>query len=84
MTGINDGRFNMVESPLGVAVAAAVATVLTGGNYMFLRRKPSDPSLLDLMGPWPVYIVVAAALGLLIFLALAACARVVAPRSAPG
>jgi hypothetical integral membrane protein (TIGR02206 family) len=62
------------------AGVAAVATVLTGGNYMFLRHKPVRGSLLDLMGPWPVYIVVGAALGLVMFLALAA----LAPRPRPG
>jgi uncharacterized membrane protein YwaF len=66
---------------LAVTAAAAVGTVLTGGNYMFLRRKPAHGSLLDLMGPWPVYILAAAALGLLMFLALAAIARRVTPRS---
>ena len=67
---------------LGVAVLAAVATVLTGGNYMFLRRKPAHASLLDVMGPWPLYIVSGAALGLLLFLALAAAARRVPARGA--
>ena len=57
------------------AAVAAVATVVTGGNYMFLRRKPVGGSVLDLMGPWPVYIVLGAAVGLLLFLALAALAR---------
>ncbi|NEY71853.1 TIGR02206 family membrane protein [Bacillus mesophilus] len=28
----------------------------TGGNYMFLARKPSNPSLLDYLGPYPYYI----------------------------
>jgi hypothetical integral membrane protein (TIGR02206 family) len=57
------------------AALAAVGTLLTGGNYMFLRRKPAHGSLLDYMGPWPIYILVAAALGLVMFLALAALAR---------
>ena len=62
------------------AALAAVGTLLTGGNYMFLRRKPAHGSLLDLMGPWPLYILVAAALGLVMFVALAALARLVSPR----
>lgn len=54
-----------------VAAAAAIASIATGGNYMFLRRKPSD-SLLDLMGPWPWYIAAAGLLALAMFAALAA------------
>ena len=52
---------------LVVAAAAAVGDLLTGGNYMFLREKPSTASLLDVMGPWPLYIAAAAALGLALF-----------------
>jgi hypothetical integral membrane protein (TIGR02206 family) len=64
------------------AAVAAVATVLTGGNYMFLRRKPAQGSLLDLMGPWPAYIAVGAGVGLLMFLGLAALASPRARRRA--
>jgi hypothetical integral membrane protein (TIGR02206 family) len=67
---------------LGFALLAALGTVLTGGNYMYLRRKPSHASLLDVMGPWPVYILSAAALGMVLFLALAASTRVVTRRPA--
>jgi hypothetical integral membrane protein (TIGR02206 family) len=62
------------------AALAAIGTVLTGGNYMYLRRKPNHASLLDVMGPWPLYIAAGAALGLILFVALAAAARLIAPR----
>jgi hypothetical integral membrane protein (TIGR02206 family) len=49
---------------LAWAVVAGVGDVLTGGNYMYLRTKPVHGSLLNDMGPWPVYLVGAAAIGL--------------------
>jgi hypothetical integral membrane protein (TIGR02206 family) len=42
----------------------------TGGNYMFIARKPSDPSLIDLLGPWPYYIVSMELVALIIFFLL--------------
>lgn len=39
-----------------LAVPAAVTNWLTGSNFMFLARKPDTPSLLDLLAPWPWYL----------------------------
>lgn len=39
-----------------LAVPAAVANALTGYNFMFLARKPPTGSLLDVLSPWPWYI----------------------------
>ena len=57
----------MFGATLVVAVAAGTANLLTGGNYMWLREKPDEASLLDVMGPWPWYIVSAAVLALALF-----------------
>jgi hypothetical integral membrane protein (TIGR02206 family) len=65
-----------------VAAAAGVANLLTGGNYMWLREKPDTASLLDVMGPWPWYILSAAVLALALFTLLAAPFR--RSRAAPG
>jgi hypothetical integral membrane protein (TIGR02206 family) len=64
------GMWRAYAATLGWAALAAVGDLVTGGNYMFLRRKPAQASLLDLMGPWPVYIVGAAAVALVLFWAL--------------
>jgi hypothetical integral membrane protein (TIGR02206 family) len=60
---------------LGMAAVAGTADLITGGNYMYLRAKPSQASLLDDMGPWPLYIAVAAVLALALFTLLALLAR---------
>lgn len=39
------------------AVAVFCFNVLAGTNYGFLNRKPSTASILDLLGPWPWYVV---------------------------
>lgn len=41
---------------LAFTAVVGAANLITGGNYMYLRAKPVHGSLLDVMGPWPVYI----------------------------
>ncbi len=52
------------------AAAAFFANKLTGGNYMFLARKPQNNSLLDYFGPYPYYIITLEIAALLLFLLL--------------
>jgi hypothetical integral membrane protein (TIGR02206 family) len=54
------------------AVVVGFVDAVTGANYMYLRAKPFAGSILDAMGPWPVYILAADALALVLFLALEA------------
>jgi hypothetical integral membrane protein (TIGR02206 family) len=52
------------------AVVAALINAGAGTNFLYLRAKPSQPSILDAMGPWPWYILAADVLAFLIFWAL--------------
>ncbi|PDW01784.1 YwaF family protein [Candidatus Viridilinea mediisalina] len=51
---------NLILIPIGLT------NWLTGGNYMFLARKPDYATLLDVMGPWPWYIIPLQLIGLII------------------
>ncbi|HET89584.1 MAG TPA: TIGR02206 family membrane protein [Chloroflexi bacterium] len=38
-------------------LAVAGVNWVLGSNYLFIARKPDTPSLIDVLGPWPWYIV---------------------------
>ena len=42
------------------AAAAALVNTMTGSNYGYLSHAPVGPSLLDIMGGWPTYLLVEA------------------------
>jgi hypothetical integral membrane protein (TIGR02206 family) len=47
-----------VVATLAWAVFSFTFNVLTGTNYGYLNRKPPTASLLDVLGPWPLYLIV--------------------------
>ena len=52
---------------IGYAALVGAMNALLGTNYMYLCRKPGGGSLLNLLGPWPVYLVGGAAAALALF-----------------
>lgn len=54
-----------VAVTLAWAVATFVFNAAAGTNYGYLNRKPGTASVLDLLGPWPWYVLAEAAIILL-------------------
>jgi hypothetical integral membrane protein (TIGR02206 family) len=41
----------------GLMLFIVPLNIATGGNYLFLARKPAGQTLLNILGPWPWYII---------------------------
>jgi hypothetical integral membrane protein (TIGR02206 family) len=67
-------RRGAVWHAFGILVVYAVIIgafdAIFGANYLYLCRRPANPSLLDWFGPWPWYLGGGAVAGLLLFWAL--------------
>lgn len=55
---------------LGYLVVVAGIDRLTGGDYLYLRQPPPTVSLLNLLGPWPWYILGMVGIGFVFMLIL--------------
>jgi hypothetical integral membrane protein (TIGR02206 family) len=49
-------------------VPIGIINAVLDSNYFFIAHKPETPSLLDIMGPWPWYLIPLIGLGAVIFL----------------
>ena len=71
--GFTITRKSLIKSFLAlncIAIIIYFVNVLFSSNYMFLRRKPMSGSLLDLLGPYPYYILSLEVVSLIIFIVL--------------
>ena len=51
----------------GYAAVVAAANWMLGTNFGYLAAKPTQPSVLDYLGPWPWYILGMEVLALVLF-----------------
>lgn len=51
-------------------IFVGIVNTLIGSNYMYIAHKPETASLIDVLGPWPWYILSLEAIGFTLFLLL--------------
>jgi hypothetical integral membrane protein (TIGR02206 family) len=52
---------------LGFAAIIGAVNAMAGTNFMYLCRKPKNASVLDSLGPWPMYLIAGAAVAFALF-----------------
>jgi len=60
----------VIAITLGYAVVIAVVDALTDSDYLYFRNPPPTASLINVLGPWPWYILSMIALGVVVILIL--------------
>lgn len=66
-------KWSVLWAMIGINVLALVDgpfDYFFGTDYFFLRAKPANPSLLDYLGPWPLYILSTEGVALILFVLL--------------
>ncbi|MGA7257971.1 MAG: TIGR02206 family membrane protein [Terracidiphilus sp.] len=66
-------KWSVARAMIGINVVALIDgpfDYFFGTDYFFLRAKPADPSLLDYLGTWPLYILSTEGVALILFLLL--------------
>ena len=61
-----DYRFAIIVTLVWAAFTFTF-NAITGTNYGYLNRKPPTASVLDVLGPWPVYLLVEIAIVLIVW-----------------
>lgn len=80
IAGIRPGAIRRIFGLLAAyAVVVGIFNAFAGANYMYLCQKPGNPSLLDFLGPWPVYLLGGAAVALVLFWLLGLSVRLTTP-----
>ena len=65
--------WSVLRAMIGINIVALIDgpfDYFFGTDYFFLRAKPANPSLLDYLGPWPLYILTTEGVALILFLLL--------------
>ena len=68
--------FLLFQGSVAVYLLAAAAYLvfflnqMIGSNYLFIAHKPETASLIDVLGPWPWYILVLEVIGIVMCLLL--------------